>query len=448
MQKEWPVCGPPRTPEDPAERPARGKARWRRTLPVGVTIAVAAATAATALAGCGSRPHGAAAASRHDVQAAKPAGSASPGTPAAHTAPGATAPLTAGQQGTGQDVPWSLVGPGWMLATWNPARSGGATTLFLIDPAGGRYSLDAWPAEAGNSPQPDRLVAWSGDGQRALLDSELYPSHVEVLNLRTGAATRFSLGPGTSPLGFTRPDGLAILADAGTNPARPRLERFSLTGTLEQTYPASFTGGGYYNGVSGVYSPDGTELAVSTSSAIELMSNDGQVIRALPVGPSLGNCAPVRWWTTTELLATCDPGGAAIAQLWLVPISGAPATALTASPAARGDMGDLDAWPLPAGTYVQDAGACGYVYVARLQANHQTAPVPVPGVAQGDSVIVVGSYADELAIQALPPCGAGPSLLWYSPARGTATPLLGGTAPGGGAVSVAFLFGEPADDSI
>jgi hypothetical protein len=59
-------------------------------------------------------------------------------------------------------------------------------------------------------------------------------------------------------------------------------------------------------------------------------------------------------------------------------------------------------------------------------------------------VIVAGSYADELAVTAQPPCGAGASLLRYSPAQGTTTPLLGGTAPGGGSVTAAFLFGEPA----
>jgi TolB protein len=175
---------------------------------------------------------------------------------------------------------------------------------------------------------------------------------VTVLDLQTGTSTEFSLGAGAKPLGFTAPDGLAILAEADANPARPRLERFSLTGAIQQAYPVSFTGGRYYNGGSAVYSPHGTELAVSTSSAIELVSNDGRVIRSLPVSPSVGNCTPLRWWTPATLLARCVPAGSGISQLWLVPTSGARATALTASPAARGDLGDLNAWPLPAGTYV------------------------------------------------------------------------------------------------
>ena len=225
---------------------------------------------------------------------------------AAHTASDTTPPdttvlLAAGQLGTRQQVPWSKVGPGWMLATWNKTQSG-PTSLLLIDPAGGRYSLDTLAAKAANSAQPDSPVAWSGDGQRALLDSETTSSNVAVLNLQTGTQTRFSLGSGVSPIGFTRPDGLAILADAASSTNHPRLERFSLTGALQQTYPASFTGGGYYNGDSAVYSPDGTQLAVSTSGAMELMSNGGKVIRALPVSSSANTArrcaggAPLRCW--------------------------------------------------------------------------------------------------------------------------------------------------------
>jgi hypothetical protein len=418
---------------------------------VAATIAVVTAAAATAVSalgvsasgvfagpGAGSRQD-AATAPRHHATTATLTRLAT-GTAAA-PATSATAPLAAGQQGTRLDVPWSQVGPGWVLATTTRTRSGGPSTLFLVDPAGGRYLLDTLPADAANSSQPDFVVAWSGDGQRALLGNAR-SSQVEVLNLRTGTAARFSLRSGMSPLGFTTPAGLAILASTIT--ARPHLERFSLTGAPEQAYPTSYTGGSYYSGNSAVYSPNGSELAVTTSAAIELLSNDGKVIRALPVSRSAQYCTPVRWWNATELLAMCMPPHSGVAQLWLVPASGARATALTASPAARGDVGDLNAWPMPSGTYVQDAGGCGYTYLAKLQANRQTAPVKLSGVPQGDSVIPIGSYGDQLAIQVRTPCGPGSSLLWYSPARGTTIALLGGTAPGGGSVSAAFLFGVPA----
>jgi TolB protein len=136
------------------------------------------------------------------------------------------------------------------------------------------------------------------------------------------------------------------------------------------------------------------------------------------------------------------PGSQAGSQLWLVPASGAKATALTASPAAQGDDGDLNAWPLPAGTYVQDAGGCGYVYLARLQPSAQTTPVPVPGVPAGESTIALGSSGNDLAVQAVGACGGPSRLMWFNPAAGTVTPLLGGSA-NGGYTGGAVLFGEP-----
>ncbi|MDT7731450.1 MAG: hypothetical protein QOK45_1703, partial [Mycobacterium sp.] len=73
---------------------------------------------------------------------------------------GAEAPMDA--------VPWSEVGPGWMLAMWSPAtptRGGGevpagepapatsTTTLYLVNPEGGRYALTTFPPP-GDGPSP------------------------------------------------------------------------------------------------------------------------------------------------------------------------------------------------------------------------------------------------------------------------------------------------------
>ena len=94
-------------------------------------------------------------------------------TPAAR---GVEAPLAA--------VPWLQVGPGWVLATWSPvsgrrpgetAPSGepayqtAVTTLYLVDPAGGRYAITTF-APPGDGSRPE-LVDWSGDGSRALFKS-------------------------------------------------------------------------------------------------------------------------------------------------------------------------------------------------------------------------------------------------------------------------------------
>jgi hypothetical protein len=70
---------------------------------------------------------------------------------------------------------------------------------------------------------------------------------VTVLNLRTLATTRFDL-TNASPVGFTAPDGLAILVNANVDGSgQTKLERVSLTGQVELSYPVSFVPGGAYN---------------------------------------------------------------------------------------------------------------------------------------------------------------------------------------------------------
>jgi hypothetical protein len=95
----------------------------------------------------------------------------------------------------------------------------------------------------------------------------------------------------------------------------------------------------------------------------------------------------------------------------------------------------------PGGTYVEDAGACGYEYAAKLGPDGLTAPIAVPGVPSGDSTVILGTQGNSLAIQATPACRVGTSLLWYAPATNSVIPLLGGAA-GGGSVEGVFMFGE------
>jgi TolB protein len=368
--------------------------------------------------------------------------------------------LAAGQQGSRQQVPWAQVGPGWILAEWSPTWNGSAgTSLFLIDPAGGRYLIDSFPANPTAS-APTFLAGWSGDGKRALMTGSQYATpfganqSFAVLDLRTLATTHFELA-NAFPVGFTRPDGDAILVNVSVNDyGQSKLERVSLTGQLELSYPTSLPQGALYDG-SALYSPDGTEVAVGTChvvialcassvGGVELMTNAGEALRFLPVAPSIDGCRPVRWWTPEELLASCLLSSSSTSQLWLVPTSGATPTALTASPPAPGDLGDGDAWQLPSGTYVQDAGACGYTYAARLQPDGLTTPVAIPGVPSGESTIILGAQGDRLAIRNVPgapqSCAHGPSLMWFDPAANSVTPLLGGAANGGYA-EAAVLFG-------
>jgi hypothetical protein len=146
-------------------------------------------------------------------------------------------------------------------------------------------------------------------------------------------------------------------------------------------------------------------------------------------------CSPVRWWDTaaTTVLASCVEQG--YPRLWLVPTDGGTPTARTAPlvGTATSDAGDVNAWQLPTGTYVQALGGCGFEYLAKLNTiGGPTTPVTVPGV-QG-SVVVVGATGGHLDLQAKAPCGGGQELFDYDPATGATTVLLGATLNGGGVI--------------
>jgi len=130
-------------------------------------------------------------------------------------------------------IPWSQVGRGWMLATWSPVAGGSpgappppgaptyqtaATTLYLVDPAGGRYPITSFPPP-GRRANPE-LVDWSGDGSHALLDApDATPPTAIMVDLHTGAQTTV---PAPGSRRYSRPDGTALPAVIWTcRPTRP-----------------------------------------------------------------------------------------------------------------------------------------------------------------------------------------------------------------------------------
>ncbi len=340
-------------------------------------------------------------------------------------------------------VPWSQVGPGWMLAMWSPApglRPGesrppgsptyqtAATTLYLVNPAGGRYAITTFPPPGdGSSPS---LVDWSGDGTRALFTtSENGNTVLTQVDLRNGSKTTFTV-KGTSPTPrYTRPDGKAVLLETPKGLGSGSLERVDLAGNHQLTYPVGPDFQGYLS------TPDGTRLVLGTGTGLALMGNDAVAGKALPIAGQT-ECAPMRWWDTGSTIALARCGSSTKSQLWLVPIDGGTPTALTApNDGHKGpDYGDLNAWQLPAGTYLQAAGACGVIYLAKLNADGTTSPVSVPEVKSG-SVVVVGVNGGDLDLQARAGCGGGQSLIDYNPAAGTSTVLLGPPVNGGGVIS-------------
>jgi hypothetical protein len=345
-------------------------------------------------------------------------------------------------------IPWSQVGPGWMLATWSPVpgerpgapppagsptRETASTTLYLADPAGGRYAITTFPPP-GQGPSVT-LADWSGDKSHALLYANAPgPSGaitIIAVDLHSGAKNTFTVDNGFDVIPrYTRPEGKAVLLAKWHDVTPAWLKRVDLAGKPELTYPA----GPDFQGWS-LSTPDGTQLVLGMAGGLAMMGNDGTAGKALPIAGEQ-NCAPKRWWdnSSTVVVASCIDQGSA--RLWLVPISGDPPTALTAPLTGQGqDLGDTNAWQLAAGTFVQNAGACGSEYLGKLSAvGGTTTPVSVPDVDPGRSIRVIGVNGGDLDLQATASCGGGQALFDYNPGTNTSTVLLGPPLNGGGVI--------------
>jgi hypothetical protein len=327
-------------------------------------------------------------------------------------------------------VSWASVGAGWSLGAYSAATGGGGTprkagptTLYLVGPNGYRDALYEWPA--GQSAWT--LLDWSGDKTRALFAGP--GSDVGQLVLATGKFTSFKLPGGTQVIGYSRPDGTAILATQQVI-STDKVLRYDLTGHLEQTLAS-----GPANSASdAVYSPAGTSLAVNGAKALEQVGNDGHVIRSLPV-PGNPTCDPVRWWNAGTILASCWAPGHPASRLWLVPVSGVTPTALTPQRSSSGpDLGDINAWSLPSGLYLQATGACGVIYIAKPTSTGAAATVTVPETTGNDNLIVAAD-GSRLLVRAQTSCESSTSLLWFNPATNAVQMLM--RAPAGTAGVIA-----------
>ena len=111
---------------------------------------------------------------------------------------------------------WSPVSgqrPGETAPPGEPAYETAATTLYLVDPAGGRYAITTF-APPGDGSRPE-LVDWSGDGSRALFESGGPGSSTVIteVDLHSGTQTTFTVnGTSVSPR-YTRPEGKAVLLE-------------------------------------------------------------------------------------------------------------------------------------------------------------------------------------------------------------------------------------------
>jgi hypothetical protein len=307
-------------------------------------------------------------------------------------------------------APLPPVGPGWALVLYSAAGTAhpsAADTLYLVAPTGSRYPL----AKVADTDAGARLIAWSGDGTRALV--KLSGGAVEQITLADGQVRRVGLPAGVTVLGYTRPDGLGILGER-TSGGVTTLARYTLVGALARvltTWPFSAaSAASSVFGTAALEAPSGMFLVVPGSAALSLVSNLGGVTRvlSLPV-PRGANCAPVRWWQDGVVLAECSGPGFAGPRLWLAPVSGARPTALTPQRGQNGpDYGDINGWRLPDALYLQALASCGPPFIARANGNGTVNPLLIPGV-------VVAQAGQWLLAEQESGCLGSTSLLWFNP---------------------------------
>jgi TolB protein len=334
--------------------------------------------------------------------------------------------LAAGQQGTGSQIPWRLVGPGWTLVEFTAGNYKVArpVTLYLLDPSGGMYRIYRWPAGV----RPWRLVDWSADKKRALVQQVGGKrTTMHQIALATGTVTTFTLPSAASDvLGYTRPVGTNILVAEGG------IVRYSLAGALKARL---ISGSSHYAALSAA---NGLSELVSGSAGVDLVSNSGGLVRQLPVpgtDAATGGCTPVRWWRSSVALVDCMPRTAVGPRLWLVPLSGAKPTALTPPRNGQGpDLGDLGAWRFPSGLYVQALGACGTRFIGKQAAGGTVTVVHVPGSA-GNNVVVT-TKGDQMMVREIPGCSQGSSLVWLNPATSAVHAASRAPVGGDGVISV------------
>ena len=211
-------------------------------------------------------------------------------------------------------LPWTQVGPGWLLATWSqvpgqrpgppppgqPTPETATTTLYLVDPAGGRYPITIFPPP-GAGPSPT-LADWSGDGTHALFYAYApAPSGtylVTTVDLHSGAQASFAIDNGTNSFDvaarYSRPEGKAILLANSNGAEAEWLKRVDLTGRPELTYPVGRDFQGSY-----LSTPDGTQLVLGMADGLAIMGNDGTASKTLPVTGEQ-DCAPTRSSNSTS----------------------------------------------------------------------------------------------------------------------------------------------------
>ncbi len=342
---------------------------------------------------------------------------AAPASPAAKAAASSLAPL-------------AKVGPGWSVAEYtkgfnkHPAK----TTLYAVSPQGKTFPFYTWPASFFGT-KAFYLVDWSGDGRRVLVRNLF--NKFEQISLATGKVINtFKLSADAEPIGYTRPSGQNILASNGNT-----IARYNLSGHRTAVLSK--------NAAQAIDSPDGTSVILNAKSGLGVVSNAGGPVKLLHAPIAVFGCSPIRWWNATTVLGDCNAKhGPGAPRLWLFPTNGGKVKALTAQRGNKGpDLGDINAYKLTSGTYLQALGPCGVEFIATQSANGSAHQVVIPGVHYASDLIVTGQ-GSNLLVQASSGCSAGAALLLFNPHTKKVVSILHPSGKSYG-VDLAVPFGRP-----
>lgn len=333
--------------------------------------------------------------------------------------------LTPGTAKLDAAVPWSEIGPDWLLA--DTVKYEGAKTergrheLLLISPEGEKFAV--YPAPGARPAKQWTLKDWSPDGRFVLLDIPQRRSAV-VLDLLEGLATQVHLANFASyvaldptapqdatpaeriwvyrPDGWVRPDGTPIAALTGLSSAL-------------------------------LVTPDGTaalEGFVRRGRVTSTRFADGKTTR---YDTGRYQCRPLKWWQPDTVLLGCYQKSRKRIrqQLQLLDLDAqrsrplAPPSEWSSVAGDHSGWIDTDATGLEGKTYVSREAACGSK-LAVLNGRGGSDLVQVPGVAETTGIAVLGNSRGRLLLNFYDSCDAPPpgEIVRFDPATGDSATLV------------------------
>ncbi len=242
------------------------------------------------------------------------------------------APLPAGLPPArpGLEVPWTEVGPDWLLTVVHGPVDGDDQPqgLYLVSPTGERWSLYAEVRSARVSSM-SRILDWDlGEREALVLFSgprDIYS--IGVMDLRYGRGR-----PLTGLIGGIDPDASIYRSNAGgyllltlESGGTQRIVQLTTTGDVVTVHGPSLPTGAR---VDWIETPGPGDFVITDDVGV---SDDGSTGRVTWVRPmfereevvATEDCVPVRW-VRAGLAAVCRVADSPGEDLWIIPLEGAP----------------------------------------------------------------------------------------------------------------------------